>query len=307
MTSDGRKGLVFSYNVCNLPREVTSGASGSLTYTYLPFGTRISAGTAVLASNRFRLGGKESQTFGSLDLGKVDFGARMYDPFTARWTTADPLSVVQRPISPYAYCFDNPLVVVDRDGQIGETLWDLVNVVMDAKSLVSNIREGKTGAALVDAGGLIIDMAAAVLPVVPGGAGTAIKAMRGADKALDAVNAVDNVSDVVKASNKTIDVAESINKSNKIVPHGETQFTKYGRQAHINYLPGESYEKEFRLPSGRRADAVSLEKGDVRELKPNNPKAIKRGEKQVKEYMKELENAYPDIKWEWHVDTYNRE
>ena len=47
---------------------------------YLPFGTRISAGTAVLASNRFRLGGKESQTFGSLDLGKVDFGARMYDP-----------------------------------------------------------------------------------------------------------------------------------------------------------------------------------------------------------------------------------
>lgn len=49
MTSDGRKGLVFSYNVCNLPREVTS--------------------------NRFRLGGKESQTFGTLDLGKVDFGA----------------------------------------------------------------------------------------------------------------------------------------------------------------------------------------------------------------------------------------
>ena len=49
MTSDGRKGLVFSYNVCNLPREVTS--------------------------NRFRLGGKESPTFGSLDLGKVDFGA----------------------------------------------------------------------------------------------------------------------------------------------------------------------------------------------------------------------------------------
>lgn len=34
-----------------------------------------------------------------------------------------------------------------------------------------------------------------------------------------------------------IDVAESINKSNKIVPHGETQFTKYGRQAHKSYLP----------------------------------------------------------------------
>ena len=29
LASDGRKGLVFSYNVCTLPREVTSGASGS--------------------------------------------------------------------------------------------------------------------------------------------------------------------------------------------------------------------------------------------------------------------------------------
>lgn len=43
MTSDGRKGLVFSYNVCNLPREVTSGASGSLTYTYLSDGTKVAA------------------------------------------------------------------------------------------------------------------------------------------------------------------------------------------------------------------------------------------------------------------------
>ena len=396
MTQDGRKGLVFSYNVLNLPRGVVTSTSGSLTYTYLsdgtkvsaiksdgsgeryigsfvysvpasgsetlesaawdegrisftksgstytktdlwfvkdhvgnvrtvvnitpglsapqvverndylPFGTRMNAGTAVLASNRFRLGGKESQTFGSLDLGKVDFGARMYDPFTAGWTTADPLAIAQRPISPYAYCLDNPLIVVDQDGRIGETLWDLVNVVMDAKSLVSNIKEGKTGAAFVDAGGLIFDLAAVVLPVVPGGAGTAIKAIRGVDKTVDAVNTVDNVSDVVKASDNVVDVAGSINKGNDIVHHGETQFTKYGRQAHKDYMPGEGYKKEVTLPSGKRADAVNFEKGDVRELKPNNPKAIKRGERQVQGYMKELQELRPDIKWEWHVDTYKR-
>ena len=92
-----------------------------------------------------------------------------------------------------------------HSGKYISTIGDLVNVVLDAKSLVSNIRARKTGAALVDAGGLIVDVLATAVPFIPGGAGTAIKAMRGADKAVDAVNAVDNVSDVVKASNKTID------------------------------------------------------------------------------------------------------
>ena len=83
---------------------------------FLPFGTRINAGTAVLTSNRFRLGGKENQTFGSLDLGKVDFGARMYDPFTASWTTADPLAAKYGSMSPYGYCGGNPVGILDNGG-----------------------------------------------------------------------------------------------------------------------------------------------------------------------------------------------
>ena len=43
MTNDGRKGLVFSYNVLNLPSGVATTASGSLTYTYLSDGTKVSA------------------------------------------------------------------------------------------------------------------------------------------------------------------------------------------------------------------------------------------------------------------------
>ena len=46
--------------------------------------------------------------------------------------------------------------------------------------------------------------------------------------------------------------------------------------------------------------------GDVRELKPNNPRAIKRGEQQVQAYKKELENKCPDISWEWHIDVYDK-
>ena len=69
---------------------MTSSASGSLTYTYLSDGSA----------------GKESQAF----------GARMYDPFTARWTTADPLAAKYDSMSPYNYCGGNPVFFEDPSG-----------------------------------------------------------------------------------------------------------------------------------------------------------------------------------------------
>lgn len=67
-----------------------------------------------------------------------------------------------------------------------ETAWDIANVAMDAVSLGSNIKDGNLGAAMIDGVGLVLDLGAAILPVVPGGAGTAIKAYREADKVVDA-------------------------------------------------------------------------------------------------------------------------
>ena len=83
---------------------------------YLPFGERMGAGQATVAANRYRLGGKEEQVFGGLDLGKVDFGARMYDPFTARWTTQDPMAFVSPEASPYSYCLGDPIGCYDPFG-----------------------------------------------------------------------------------------------------------------------------------------------------------------------------------------------
>ena len=85
---------------------------------YLPYGTRMVAGQATLEANRYRLGGKEEQVFGGLDLGKVDFGARMYDPFTARWATQDPMAAKYAGMSPYSYCAGNPIGIIDLDGKI---------------------------------------------------------------------------------------------------------------------------------------------------------------------------------------------
>ncbi len=83
---------------------------------YLPYGTRLGVGNAVLESNHYRLGGKEEQTFGSLDLGKVDFGARQYDPFTARWTAVDCLATLSENRSPYHFCSGNPIIMIDLTG-----------------------------------------------------------------------------------------------------------------------------------------------------------------------------------------------
>ena len=46
--------------------------------------------------------------------------------------------------------------------------------------------------------------------------------------------------------------------------------------------------KEFVLPSGKRIDFLDVKNGIIYELKPNNPRAILEGKRQLKVYMDEL-------------------
>ncbi len=73
---------------------------------------------------------------------------------------------------------------------------------------------------------------------------------------------------------------------------GENPAAARGRQQHKDKDYGPGYEKEVRLPSGKVADAVNVEEGIVKELKPNNPRAIKRGERQAGGYAAELEEVH---------------
>lgn len=66
---------------------------------------------------------------------------------------------------------------------------------------------------------------------------------------------------------------------------------------------GKGCDDRLRLPSGKRPDAVDLAKQEVRELKPDNPKAISRRQKQVEAYRKELESLFGG-NWTSFVDTY---
>jgi hypothetical protein len=88
---------------------------------------------------------------------------------------------------------------------------------------------------------------------------------------------------------------------------GDSALAARGREAHENYknaLPGD-YDHQVTLPSGKRPDAVNWKTKDVRELKPDNPKAISRGQRQVDKYRQELEDVTGDS-WSTHVDTYKQ-
>ena len=46
----------------------------------------------------------------------IDYGARMYDPYAARWNATDPMAVKYPSTGPYVFCADNPVIFIDPDG-----------------------------------------------------------------------------------------------------------------------------------------------------------------------------------------------
>ena len=50
-------------------------------------------------------------------LNTYDYGARQYNSLLGRWDRMDPLCEKYYSVSPYAYCANNPIMLVDEGGQ----------------------------------------------------------------------------------------------------------------------------------------------------------------------------------------------
>ncbi len=61
----------------------------------------------------YKFNGKELDE----ESGLYYYGARYYDPRTSIWLSVDPKAAKFPSYSPYAYCFNNPIILTDPDGQ----------------------------------------------------------------------------------------------------------------------------------------------------------------------------------------------
>ena len=104
-------------------RAVVNLAAGTVAERddYMAYGTTVPNATDStafprLATNLYGFSGKEELNT-TLSVPYLDFGARIYDPFTASWLSPDPLAADYPGISPYAYCAGDPVNLVDPNGR----------------------------------------------------------------------------------------------------------------------------------------------------------------------------------------------
>ena len=93
----------------------------------------------------------------------------------------------------------------------GDTAWDLFNVGLGATSAFMNFKEGNVRSGLVDTGGALVDLGAAFLPFIPGGAGSAIRGSRIAHGIGKVARRASTGSEVVDGG---IDLTEGIEEGN---------------------------------------------------------------------------------------------
>ena len=154
MTSDGIRYHVTDH--LGSIRAVVDGATGSLLEAsdYSAFGTHrqpqlppiltsqlINNSATITEPFRYHFTGQEEQagityspgsSTSLLSLPYTDFGARQYSPTLSRWLVPDPMSEKYYGESPYAYCANNPVNIVDPDGMDWERKWRSKTVTVSA-------------------------------------------------------------------------------------------------------------------------------------------------------------------------------
>ncbi len=88
---------------------------------YYPFGKIIPSRSYNVGdpNDKFKFTGKERDKLTKFDY----FGARYYDSNIALWMSVDPMADKYPGWSPYNYCANNPIILVDPDGKAPNAVW----------------------------------------------------------------------------------------------------------------------------------------------------------------------------------------
>ena len=93
---------------------ITDGSGNAIQHLhYLPFGEDWVDQRNASWSAPYTFSGKEKD----VETGYSYFGARYYDSGLSIWLSVDPMSDKYPNLTPYAYCANNPVILVDPDGR----------------------------------------------------------------------------------------------------------------------------------------------------------------------------------------------
>ncbi len=110
------------------------------TTDYYPFGLTMANGNKANTDQPYQYGGKEWQNNTQV----YDFHARQYNPALGRWFNPDPLMEKFSGVSPYNYCYNNPINVIDPDGMnsvLPEKPWNWNENVHGTWGTMSSLRQ----------------------------------------------------------------------------------------------------------------------------------------------------------------------
>jgi len=182
--------------------ETNEQAAVVLRTAYTPYGASIGAAQDGVGYTGHVMDGSTGLTY---------MQQRYMDPTVGMFLSVDPVTANEQPLGQfhrYRYGNGNPYKFKDPDGRVIETAWDVLNIAMGVDSAYGNFNQGNIGAGIVDTIGVALDVTAAAVPFVPGGAGTAIKAVRGGEAAVNALRRTDKVeggSAAVRAGNNGVE------------------------------------------------------------------------------------------------------
>ena len=177
----------------------------------------------------------------------------------------------------YAYCGNDPINRIDSTGEVWETVFDVVSLCFSIAEVVVNPADLWAWVGLV---GDIVD----IVPFVSGVGETA----KVIGASIQVVNKFDGVVDtikVVKATDFTDEALDTIKALKKI--DGKTISNALdGTKIHKGYKYGKE-GKEF-VKDANRFDFYDEATNTIFELKPNNPKGIRDGIRQLRRYNKAM-------------------